>query len=145
MWYIEIIKCGSKTGSDNMLGIWIIMTIFSLLIPLTMLGFGSYFSKQAPAEINYVFGYRTRRSMQNSDTWIFAHHYCGKLWKTLGLILLSLTIISMIFVYGRSIEIISTVGGVITGLQTVVLVISIFPTENALKKTFDDNGMRKDI
>jgi hypothetical protein len=51
----------------------------------------------------------------------------------------------MILVYGRSIETISTVGGVITGLQTVVLVISIFPTENALKKTFDDNGMRKDI
>ena len=34
-------------------------------------------------------------------------------------------------------------GGIIEGIQVVVLLISIFPTEKALKKTFDENGNRR--
>ena len=37
------------------------MTLFILLIPVTMLLFGYYFEKKAPNEINGVFGYRTAR------------------------------------------------------------------------------------
>jgi len=127
-----------------MLGIWILMFIFNLLIPLTMIGFGNYFYKHAPKEINDFFGYRTARSMRNRETWVFAHHYCGRLWRVLGWVLLGTSLIVMILVYGQSIDLISKTGGIITAVHTVALVLSIFPTEFALKRTFDDRGRRRE-
>ena len=62
------------------MGFWIFMLIMDLLLPFTMIGFGRYFMKKAPKEINSVFGYRTSMSMKNKDTWEFAHKYCGKVW-----------------------------------------------------------------
>ena len=59
------------------MGFWIFMLIMDLLLPFTMIGFGRYFMKKAPKEINSVFGYRTSMSMKNKDTWEFAHKYCG--------------------------------------------------------------------
>ena len=59
------------------MGFWIFMLIMDLLLPFTMIGFGRYFMKKAPKEINSVFGYRTSMSMKNKDTWKFAHKYCG--------------------------------------------------------------------
>ena len=50
------------------MGFWIFMLIMNLLIPATMIGFGRYFMKKAPKEINAVFGYRTSMSMKNKDT-----------------------------------------------------------------------------
>ena len=41
------------------MGFWIFMLIMDLLLPFTMIGFGRYFMKKAPKEINSVFGYRT--------------------------------------------------------------------------------------
>ena len=55
------------------MGFWIYMLIMDLLIPTVMVLFGRAFLKKAPKEINYVFGYRTSRSMKNRDTWEFAH------------------------------------------------------------------------
>ena len=39
------------------MGFWIFMLIMDLLLPFTMIGFGRYFMKNAPKEINSVFGY----------------------------------------------------------------------------------------
>ena len=39
------------------MGFWIFMLIMDLLLPFTMIGFGRYFMKKAPKEINSVFGY----------------------------------------------------------------------------------------
>lgn len=57
------------------MGFLIFMVIMLLLTPLTMIGFGKYFIKSAPKEINGAFGYRTSMSMKNKDTWQFAHNY----------------------------------------------------------------------
>lgn len=46
------------------MGFWIFMLVMDLLIPFTMVGFGKYFIKNAPKEINKVFGYRTPMSMK---------------------------------------------------------------------------------
>ena len=37
------------------MGFWIFMLIMDLLLPFTMIGFGRYFMKNAPKEINSVF------------------------------------------------------------------------------------------
>ena len=108
-----------------------------------MIGFGRYFLKSAPKEINVLFGYRTAMSMKNKDTWVFAHHYCGKIWYVCGVILLPLSIFPMLFVIGKSDDLVGTLGGIICIIQLVFLVGSIFPTEKALKKTFDKDGHRR--
>ena len=125
------------------MGFWSFMLIMDLLIPLTMIGFGRYFIKNAPKEINSVFGYRTTMSMKNKDTWNFAHRFCGKLWFVLGVILLPVSTIPLLFVFGKSVDIIGTVGGIISFVQLFPLFGSIIPTEIALKRTFDKNGNRR--
>lgn len=125
------------------MGFWIFMFVCNLLIPCTMIGFGHYFMKSAPKEINAVFGYRTARSMKNKDTWTFSHLYCGKLWRGFGWLLLTITAIGMPFVLGKSQNIVGAFGGVVCVVQLIFLIGSVFPTEFALKKTFDKNGNRR--
>ena len=122
---------------------WIFMLIMELLMPLTMIGFGRYFSNGAPKEINSVFGYRTKKSMKNRETWEFTHKYFGKLWYIFGLVLLPISIILMLFVIGQSEGTIGNIGAGICAAQLFPLIGAIFVTENALKKTFDENGNKR--
>ena len=92
------------------MGFWIFMVIMDLLIPFTMIGFGRYFLKKAPQNINNVFGYRTFMSMKNENTWVFAHKYCGKIWYICGLILLPISIVAMILVIGKTDDVVGSVG-----------------------------------
>jgi uncharacterized membrane protein len=119
------------------------MLIMDLLIPLLMLGFGAYSSKRAPKEINYLFGYRTEMSMKNNDTWVFAHKYCGRVWLKVGRIMLPVSLIIMLLLIGRAESIIGIFGGVLCIAQLLVLMLSIIPTEKALRRTFDKNGNRR--
>jgi uncharacterized membrane protein len=125
------------------MGFWIFMMVMNLLIPFTMVGFGKYFSKNSPKEINGAFGYRTSMSMKSKDTWECAHYYCGKLWLTIGFILLVLSVIVMLFVIGKDESVVGTFGGILCYVQLVFLIGSIFPTERALKSNFDKYGNRK--
>ncbi|MDD3796169.1 MAG: SdpI family protein [Lachnospiraceae bacterium] len=97
---------------------WIFMVIMDLLIPCTMIGFGRYFLKKAPKNINNVFGYRTSMSMKNENTWLFAHKYCGKIWYICGLILLPISIVAMILVIGKTDDVVGSVGGVLCAIQS---------------------------
>ena len=125
------------------MGFWIYMLLMDLLLPVTMIGFGSYFMKKAPDSINTVFGYRTPMSTKNKDTWEFAHNYFGKLWYICGLITLPLAIILMLLVIGKGTELVGTVGAIMMGIQLVLLIGSIFPTEIALRKNFNKMGERR--
>lgn len=127
----------------SLMGLWIFMLIVDLLIPFTMIAFGRYFIKKAPMEINSVFGYRTSMSMKNKDTWEFSHKFFGKLWFRCGLILLPLSVAPLLFVINNDKTTVGIVGSIVVDIQLIPLVGSIFPTEAALKKTFDQNGMRR--
>ncbi len=123
-----------------MLGFWIYMLLMDLLIPALMIGIGTLFQKRPPKRINGISGYRTKRSMRTQETWDFAHRYCGKLWVKIGLVLLPLSVLPLIFVYGKDIGLVGTVGGIVTGVQIIPMVAAIFPTERALKENFDEYG-----
>ncbi|MGX7108662.1 SdpI family protein [Facklamia miroungae] len=57
------------------------------------------FSKRKlPNKINSLYGYRTKMSMKNKETWQFAHQHSGNVWIKFGLILLLLIIMVMAFV-----------------------------------------------
>ena len=119
------------------------MLIMILIIPVTMIGLGQLFVRRAPKDINGFFGYRTKRSMKNRDTWEFAHEYIGRLWAIGGTVLLPISVIPMLVVLGQDDDIVGMVGGVITALQIIPLVGAIFLTESTLKKNFDELGRRQ--
>lgn len=125
------------------MGFWAFMLIMVLLIPVSMIGFGRLFLKSAPKDINSTFGYRTRRSMMNMETWKFAHAYIGKLWWICGWILLIPSVVGMCLVLGKDADTVGNVGLILVTVQMVPMVGAIFPTERALKKTFDDEGRRR--
>ena len=122
---------------------WLFMLIMNLLIPFTMIGFGRYFIKQSPKNINMVFGYRTSRSMKNMETWIYAHKCIGKIWYRWGLALIPVSFLAMILVYNKDINTIGVFGAVLTLIQCAVLVLTIIPAERALKKEFDEYGRKR--
>ena len=128
---------------SNIVFFWIFMLLADSLIPLAMIWLGWLFMTKAPKNINAMFGYRTTMSMKNKDTWEFAHKFCGRLWFWCGLALLPVAVIPLVFVLGRSIAEIGTVGGIVCAIEFVSLIGSIFPTEAALKKTFDRNGFHR--
>ena len=86
------------------MGFRIFMLIVVLLIPFTMLFFGWLLFRRTPKEINYVFGYRTKRSMRNEETWKFANQYFGKLWYLCGLLSAPLSVIAMAIVFEKGTE-----------------------------------------
>ena len=123
-----------------MLQLWIYMLLADLLIPALMIGIGILFQKQPPKRINGIYGYRTKRSMQTQETWVFAHRYFGKQWVKIGLVLLPLSVLPLIFVYGKDIDLIGTVGSIVMGVQILPVIVPIFFTERALKENFDEYG-----
>ncbi len=125
------------------MGYWIFMLAMGLLFPAIMILFGAVFTKTAPKKINYIFGYRTELSMKNRDIWEFAHKYIGKLWLRLGFVLIPITVIPMLYVIGKTKNVVGTVGLIVSFINTVVLIIPIFFTEKALNRTFDKDGNRK--
>ncbi len=124
-------------------GYWFFMFVTSLLIPCIMIVFGCLFCRRAPKKINIWYGYRTSRSMKNEDTWSFAHQHLARTWLIVGAILLAASVIPMVAVYGKDEDTVSVVSLVLLFAQMIPMVVSLFPTERALKRTFDENGMRK--
>jgi len=117
---------------------WIFLLICNMLIPATMVGFGWGLKNRTPKEINSIFGYRTKRSMKNKETWEFANRYCGQIWIKAGLILIVPTILATAVCYPLDDDGQGWVSLAVTAVQCVVLIGSIFPVEKALKKKFGD-------
>ena len=122
---------------------WWAMFVCALLIPIAMVVAGRLMWKHPPKEINRFAGYRTRRSMKNEDTWIFAHEYSGRLWWIMGLIMLIPSIVPLIPFYNGDLMAIGIMVGAIVTIQCVAIVISVILTESALKKTFFEDGTRR--
>lgn len=124
---------------------WIFMLICNLLIPVCMIIIGEIFVKNPPKNINGVYGYRTERSMRSGDAWSFAQRYCGKLWRRIGAVMLPLSVLAMLPLMGKDTDAVGLWGGILGGIQAVVLIAANFPVERALRKNFDENGkMRKE-
>ena len=113
--------------------LWWFWLICDLLIPFVMIVVGKMSWKHCPKNINSLIGYRTTRSMKSMDTWKFAHEYCGKLWWKLGWLIMILTALLYIPLYQSNDHTIGIAGVVLITIQCIVLIISIYPTEKALK------------
>ncbi len=108
-----------------------------LLIPLLMVGCGWWMWKRPPKEINDWVGYRTTRSKKNAATWRFAHETCGKLWWKMGWLSLIPSIPAAVCSARAEETTMAAATLILCTLQTGLLILSIYLTEKALKKTFD--------
>ncbi len=113
---------------------WWFMFVCDLLVPGLMIVCGRMMWKHPPKNINGIVGYRTTRSMKNKDTWKFAHEHCGKLWWRVGWMMLMVSLVIHLPFYYSSDIVIGTLGGILCTIQCLVLVLSIIPTERALKR-----------
>ena len=121
---------------------WIYITASSMIVPVLMAGFGKLFQKRPPAQINSVYGYRTKMSKLNMDTWDYAHRYFGKLWQKAGFFLIPLTVICMVLLYGRDEDEIGTGCVWLMIVQVAVLILPVMATERELHRKFDEDGKR---
>lgn len=141
--------CKSKQDDESgvpeadLMGFWWYMLICDLIIPVAMIICGRMMWKHCPKNINGIVGYRTARSMKNMDTWKFAHDYYGKLLWKIGWFLMIPSALILLPLYRSSEKTLGTVGGILTILQCIVWIVSIVPTEKALKKLFNEDGTRK--
>jgi len=141
-WLSQCCYQSDCAGKTVMTGFWIFMLIMCLLTPTLMIGFGKFFINGGPKQMNGAFGYRTTRSMKNQETWEFAHQYSGKIWLHSGLALLPISIVTMLFVYGKSSGTIGTAGLILVMAQIIVMICAVPLTEAALKQNFDDSEGR---
>lgn len=138
------------------MGLWILYLAFALVTPGTMLLFGWLWKKHPPQDVNCVYGYRTKRSSQSPEAWAFAQAYMGKIWRFWGGVILALT--ALAFPLGSLAlcgwrfptmavpEQVDPVSWLLMGIscvQLVALIGSIFPVEQALKRSFDSQGKPK--
>ncbi len=119
---------------------WWFMLVTCLLMPVLMIVFGYFFVKSPPRKINSVFGYRTKMSMKNMDTWVFAHSCFGRLWVRIGIVMLPVSIIAMLFFIGQDGDTAAYAGTIIVICQTILMMIPIAYTERKLRMYFDLNG-----
>lgn len=122
---------------------WILMFFSCLLVPGVLMSFGSALRKNAPGQINALFGYRTALSMKNRDTWEFANTYWGKLaWKW-GLWMLIGTTAALLAVFFASEDVVYIVSTIVCCVQVVLILATIPIVERKLKQEFDENGNRR--
>ena len=122
---------------------WWFMLICDLLVPVTMLIAGRMMWKHCPKSINGIIGYRTTRSMKNMDTWKFANEHCGRLWYKMGLFMLAFSVLVSVLLLRTNDNTYSMISIIFVLLQCIILIVSIIPTELALKKMFYEDGTRK--
>ena len=86
--------------------------------------------------------YRTVMSKKNADTWAFAHDYCGRLWIKIGVLLVPTVAAQLPFAHAGE-NVIGTAALIIEAVQLAVLLGSVAAVEKALKRTFDEKGVRR--
>lgn len=122
---------------------WLFMLICDLLVPIIMIVGGRIMWKHCPKHINGIYGYRTTRSMKNMDTWKFANEHCGRLWYKMGLFMLAFSVLISVLLLRTNDNTYSMISLIFVLLQCIILIVSIIPTELALKKMFYGDGTRK--
>lgn len=120
------------------MGFWFFMTCSNFTVPVLMIVVGKVLIKNPPKTINGIYGYRTKRSRVNQNTWDFAQLYCGKLWWKIGWIMLPFSIIGMLPVIGKNDDFVGIAGAGIITIQCIIMFVSIFFVERALAKKFSD-------
>ena len=122
------------------MGTWIMIVITFILIPALMTGAGWMIWKNPPKTINAMYGYRTKMSSLNQNTWRFAQEYAGRLWVRWGIRMIPVSLLLLMFFAAAGEEAAATAGSVLCIVQIVIMLSSIAVVERMLNKVFDKQG-----
>lgn len=123
---------------------WIFMLKCVLILPVSMIITGIAYRKgNYPQKINSSFGYRTKMSMKNKETWEFAQKQFGKIWFLTGTVIFLPSVVPMLFVVDKEIDFIGWFGGAIVVIQVLFMIVPMILTENSLKKQFDETKSKE--
>lgn len=109
--------------TDNQLASLVLCLILSMIFLVT----GKLHQKYSPIDINFLYGYRSKRSMKNKILWDEANKLSSKIMMINSVVLLIVGIVVSLFVSG----IISIF--LIIGLMFVLLIAMIVKVETKLK------------
>ncbi|MFS4492957.1 SdpI family protein [Maribacter sp. 2308TA10-17] len=105
-------------------------------IPAIFLIAAFLWKKFPPKTISHFYGYRTRRTMSNQDIWDYANQIGPKMFLTLGLVLLIITVLGYLIFSQKVILIV--IFAMLIGIG-----VGMFWCETQLNKYFDKNGNRR--
>ncbi len=117
---------------------WWFMFISNMIISVLLIFFGGLFIKNPPKKINKGFGYRTKRSMANIESWNLAHKTAGGVLLKSGVIMTIINIIVMLILYGKDTNLIGYVGGGLSVITILAVFLTIPVTEKKLKEAFTE-------
>lgn len=98
------------------MALWVFLLLCELLCPAALILFGRglmTYSEKGAAEDPL-------------------HVSCGKLWQRIGWVMLPATVFAHLLLLGRAAMVVGVWSGVIMGLQTLILLISVLPAKRAL-------------
>ena len=121
----------------------IFLAVCDFLIPITMMAIGLVYRNRSPKDINKLHGYRTTRSMKNQETWDFAQKKFGKVALIDGIIMLAISIAIVCFSISKGKDGFAWISFALIMVQITMMIFAIYFVEKALKKNFDENGIRK--
>lgn len=125
------------------MGIWILYLIVTFFFPIFEIIYGNVYRDKAPKDINGSNGYKTTMARLNRDTWEFVNCYYNRLMRFFGWALLVISFVVTILIRGKNENTLNLFMGILLAVQIIVILCCIVPTENALRKTFDENGHRR--
>ncbi|MGF7218217.1 putative membrane protein [Spirosoma lacussanchae] len=123
--------------------IWILPAV---IVPLVILFCGILYATYPPKKINFLYGYRTKKSMLNNDIWTTANSLAA---KSLIIVQVSILIIIIVIALLERTHIIKLFSKatdfylVSMVVSTVSVLLPIFIVEFELKKQFYKDGTRK--
>lgn len=122
---------------------FVLYLIMALPIPLLMILLGHSWMQHPPEEVDQYWGYRTRMSKKNQMTWKFAHKYVSRIWFWVGIPLLIASIAISLFFMNSTYGVQDIIAAVVFCCQIAGMLLPVIPTEQALRKNFDQYGMPK--
>ena len=105
--------------------------IYIIPILITLIGILMY--KRPPKKVNWVIGYRTRKSMKNEKVWKKANKYCGKLWIVIGSVMIVVAILLNVVFYFKMIIFSETILTIIVFCEIIPLLLSGLMVEYKIK------------
>jgi len=105
--------------------------LIPLLTGLIFVLAGFVLWKFPPKDINYIYGYRSKRSMQSQAQWDFAQAYAGKRMMLYGGLLALSCLLGLVFRFKETTAVILGLG-----LMILTVLILIIDVERALKRQF---------
>lgn len=121
----------------EILGTYLAVDVWLAII---LIVFGVFALAVIPRKPNWFMGYRTPLACKNQDTWVFAHKHFGKQMIIFGLIYTVLIFARVILLDNDAA---TWVVGLIIAMQVISVLLAFIPTEPALRKEFDKDGIRR--